>query len=215
MSSYLAAATLNMANLVVKSLDQQLRGSTAKKYQGDTDRLSGGRPVASVHVSDVKTGCGYGALEYQIVLGTPNQVLKELTFNGENFSYIRVLDFSSAYEIRFMPQISLAFPPTYSGEQIREVMTDGNISDKFIQPGEVSEPTLAEVAKYLNVCLSAGVVMQPGYEFGPVRVMVNGEVGDGDRKRSRTRTELFELSPGGFSKLEAVCERSWAQSAAG
>ncbi|HLD97045.1 MAG TPA: hypothetical protein VI934_01745, partial [Candidatus Nanoarchaeia archaeon] len=123
-----------------------------------------------------------------------------------------------AYYIRFMPQISLGFHPSYNGKWIREVITkNGSFSDKFIQPDEVSDPTLAQVAKYLNVSLKAGVVMQPGYEFGPVTVVVhekNSEA-DGAQLVSRNETQLFQLSQIGLSQLESICESSWRQVAAG
>ncbi len=217
MSSYLAAAALNMANLVVKSLDQQLMTGDASRYQGPLDKLSG-FSLALVNLTETKTGFGYGALEYQLVLGVPNRARKQVTFSGDDFSGVNVLDFKSAYVISFRPQITLAFPPTYDGKWIREVMDeDGSFSDKFIQPEEIIDPTLAKVAKYLNVCLRGGVVMQPGYEFVPVTVTIYEKNSDdnGAQIISGNETQLFQLSQIGLSQLESICESSWRQVAAG
>ena len=217
MSSYLAAATLNMANGVVKTLDQQLRIGDASRYQGDIAKLGSGLPVASVSLTEIMTGFNYGALEYKLVLGVPDKVLKQVTFTRDAFSGIHVLDFKRAYSISFMPQISLGFPPTYSGKQMaEEIAEDKRFSSTFIQPSEVINATLAEVAKYLNVSLEKGVVMQPGYDFGPVTVVVHKRNSDGDgaQRGSRNETRLFQLSQSGLSQFEGICKRSWRQTAA-
>ena len=107
MSSYLAAATLNMAYLVVRTLDEQLKASDAVRSSSSELNKLVSQPVAAVAIIETDEGFGYGGLKIEIVLGIVDRVGKQTISVGNKFSELGMLELDEAYQIRFMPRINL------------------------------------------------------------------------------------------------------------